>query len=167
MLWWQMRKWSQCSGQPPVKQIFWWPTIRSFFLWPNLLRVCGLCKCNPSSLKQKCNLSTDSDGFWLSQAQGRSLNNIFSWGRRKHFLTFWSSLSFFLVVLLYLGAWRGSDMLWNASCHFNEATLDHEKQVLAFLCHYIFLSSISLIKIRICDHQHVFQNTNIIKMNVF
>lgn len=111
MLWWQIRKWNQSFGQPSVKQIFWWPTISSFSLWPNLLRVCGLCKCNSSSLKHKHNLSTDSDGFWLSQAQGRSLNNIFSWGRRKHFLTFWSSLSFILLVLLYLGAWRGSNIL--------------------------------------------------------
>lgn len=49
-----------------------------------------------------------SDGFWLSQ---RSLNNIFSWGSRKNFLTFWSSLSFSLVLLLYLEAWRGTNML--------------------------------------------------------
>lgn len=106
-----MHKRNRFFGQPPVKQIFWWPTISSFSLWSNLLRVCGSCKCNPSSLKKKCNLSTYSDGFWLSQAQGRSLNNIFSWDSRKHFLAFWSSLSFFLAALLYLGAWRGSSML--------------------------------------------------------
>lgn len=96
-----------------VKQTFWWPTLSSFSLWPNpnLLRVHDSCKCNRSSLKQKRNLSTDSDGFWLSQAQGRSQNNIFSWGSRKHFLTFWSSLSFFLELLLNLGAWRGSNTL--------------------------------------------------------